>query len=56
MSRPLTHPEEGLRVQTLVRLTEPMREHLETIRAREGLASLSDAVDWLIRRDRTIST
>lgn len=55
MSRPLTYPDEGIRKRLEVQLTDPIREHLDTIRAREGLASLSDAVDWLIRQDRTSS-
>ena len=49
--RPLTYPEEGIRRVLYARITDAMRAHLEAIRAREGLASISDAVDWLIRRD-----
>lgn len=50
--RPLSSPEEGLRAPLFVRVTRPIREHLEAIRVREELASISDAVDWLIRQDR----
>lgn len=56
MSRPLSRPEEGFRLRLVSYVTSEIRAHLEVIRAREGLASLSDAVDWLIRQDRLSSS
>jgi hypothetical protein len=56
MSRPLTNPDEGVRARLDIRLSAAMRAHLQAIRERERLASLSDAVDWLIRQDRTRAT